>query len=290
MLSWRSPIPCAVAVAAIAASGCAGSAASRPHGSILAPSSSATVDSTRWPTRPSNERPIAALTPPPAGTEAPLEPSAPAGPMVVQEPYLGRELDLLAPLVPDLLSTPSPSRGLATARHLVANLARQVRSGRWSVAIRTGCPVEYDGDVFVEGRAIVLDAAGSIRGYAESPGTGDSAGIWKLYYDQAAHLRLAVFGWHSVAGQSVEGVMLFDASGRLESCVTQPDDASSTYCDTKGTALDDAIDPAVADAVRPDVVSRPQHATTIETPVAWVASRDPVREFQKCETPYAPSR
>jgi hypothetical protein len=283
MSSWRSSITCAVALAVV--DGCAGRAASGSDAHFLAPTSSATAAPP-----PPQQTPLATCPPPPSRGEPPPDPPAPLRPTIVQEPYLGRELNLSEPLAPDLASTPSLLRGLAPAQELVANLERQVRSGRWSMAVRTGCPLEYNGDVIVEGRAVVRDGAGNVRGYAESPGTGDFAGVWKLYYDRALHLRVAAFSWHSVAGQAVDGVMLFDANGRLERCATQPADASATYCEARGTPVDDEMDPAVADAVRPEVASRARRGVSTQTPATWLAKLDPTWEFQKCDTPYTPSR
>lgn len=136
----------------------------------------------------------------------------------MQNSYLGRELALSDPLAPGLVSMLSHVRYLAFVQRIVVNFRQQLRSGRWKLAVRTGCRVEDGGNVVVEGRGIVLDAAGNVRGYAEASGTEDSAGVWKLYYDGSLHLRVAVFSRHSIGGQSAEGVMIFDASGRLERC------------------------------------------------------------------------
>jgi len=227
------------------------------------------------------------------------EPEAVAEPSVVppipsettvQAKYLGKELDLSSPLAPYFSSTAALRHQHALAFELVRSLGQGVRLGRWHLDVRTGCPVEAHGDVFVEGRALVRDGSGKVRAYAESVGTGDSAGVWKLYYDDASRLRVAAFGWANVMGQEAEGVVLFDASGAFEHCSSPPGAEPPWPCGpVSGDAPQSDLDPAVAAAVRPEMRAKRSERAGDDGPVEWIRSLDSVAEWSKCSTPYRAS-
>jgi hypothetical protein len=164
-----------------------------------------------------------------------------------------------------------------------------LRSQRWRLEIRTGCPVEYDGNVTVEGRALVRDRSGKVYAYSETSGTGDSAAIWKFYYDAAARLRVAVFRWANYMGQSAEGIITFDEAGRLERCSSPPQAAPPWPCEVEGT-IDHGVDPAVAGALRPEIRSTESERRRGMGPVEWAMALDPAAAWSRCETSYRPQR
>ena len=112
----------------------------------------------------------------------------------VQEPYLGRNLDLATSLPPYFSSTPTLRREHDSSLRLVRAVADALRSQRWRLEIRTGCPSEYNGNVFVEGRAVVRDSSGrSVRTRRpRGPGTPPECGSSTMTMRHALVLRCSV--------------------------------------------------------------------------------------------------
>jgi hypothetical protein len=154
----------------------------------------------------------------------------------------------------------------------------QLAANRWNLETRTGCEVEAGGDVFVEGRTLVRDSHNHVRAFSEAIGTGDSAAIWKYYYDDRSVLRAAVFSWRNYMGQKADGVMVFGPSRQLVRCSSLPGDAGAIFCGPENEG-DEPSDPDFTAAI-----SAP--APKVSESVAWVMTRDPITEFQKCQTPY----
>ncbi|MGC4070223.1 MAG: hypothetical protein QM784_37295 [Polyangiaceae bacterium] len=214
---------------------------------------------------------------------APQEPTT----AIVHDPYLGREIDLSTPLPPHFASTSKSRSEHALSRKLVQTVANGLRHAHFTQEIRTECPVEQEGDVIIEGRAIVRDANGRVRAYAESAGTGDSAGTWKLYYDDASRLRVAVFRWASHAGNASLALLEFAGEGNLIRCSTTPDAEPPWPC----THTDDAtgnLDSAVAAAVSPPPRVVPEGTVPISAPIRWAMTLDPIAKFTACKTVYTP--
>jgi len=207
----------------------------------------------------------------------------------VQEPYLGRELDLSSPFDPFFSSTPELRHEHRHAHRRVQSVAVELRARRWRLEVRTGCPFEHDGDLGVEGRAIVRDGTGKIRAFAEQSGTGDSAAVWKLYYDGASQLRVAVFRWANYMGHSAAGIMRFDSGGQFEACTSVSDRSPPWPCDHEDS-VETEVDSDVAAALRPEVHTQPPDSASAKWPIAWATALDPMKEFSKCETPYRPRR
>jgi hypothetical protein len=128
---------------------------------------------------------------------------------------------------------------------------------------------------------LVRDEANRVRAFSETIGTGDSAGFWKLYYDDRSVLRTAIFSWRSYMGEKADGVMTFNDSGQLIRCSSLPGDAGIIFC---GPPHDGAetLAPEVAAATQPSAPELPES-------VRWVMTRNPVAEIAKCETPYHPT-
>jgi hypothetical protein len=254
----------------------------RPPGTWIAPTRTASsAGMAPAPTAPSEREPDQVVTDAPA---KPLQvrPEFPTH-TTVQEPYLGKQLDLTAPLSPYFTSTPGLRREHGLARQLVQGVGQALRSRRWHLEIRTGCPVEYGGNVIVEGRALVRDHTGKVFAYSEQTGTGDSAGIWKLYYDGAARLRIAVFAWSNYMGQSAEGIIAFDEAGRLERCSSPPQAEPPWACETE-----QGLDPAVTAALQPKIRPPASERKRGTGPIDWAVSLDPVAAWSTCGTLYRP--
>jgi hypothetical protein len=286
-----------------AAVGLAACQASSPGRHVAGPDGTWTVPTgTASSIRLADRTPPTALTASPVTEHAParseqLNPDAPAVPLqtppefptrtTVQEPYLAKQLDLTVPLSPYFTSTPVLRSESELARRLVQGVGQALRSRRWNLEIRTGCPVEYDGNVFVEGRALVRDRSGKVYAYSETSGTDDSAGIWKLYYDGTTRLRVAVFAWANYMGQSAEGIVTFDEAGRLERCSSPPHAKPPWPCEVQGTTHH-GVDPAVAEALRSDIQTTESETRRGRGPIDWAMSLDPTTEWSKCETIYRP--
>jgi hypothetical protein len=295
-----SGIPTMLTSAAIGLAACR---ASSPAPHAARPAATWTM-----PTRTASSTSSAGQTPPPAPTATPESETGPvvarsdqARPDVrsaqvppefpthttVQEPYLGKQLDLTVPLSPYFTSTPGLRREHEFARQLVQGVAQGLRSRHFRLEIRTGCPVENGGNVIVEGRALVRDRSGKVLAYSEQTGTGDSAGIWKLYYDGAARLRIAVFAWSNYMGQSAEGIITFEEAGRLARCSSPPKAEPPWQCELEGTT-EDGVDPAVAGALRPEARPTASQRKRGLGPVDWAMSLVPTAAWSKCETIYRP--
>jgi hypothetical protein len=222
---------------------------------------------------------------PPAGSETP--PEIPTE-ITVTEPYLGRILELSAPLPPYFVSTPKLRREHATSLQLVQAVRNALQQKRWSTEIRTGCPVEFDGRAFVEGRAVVRDATGKVRAYSESVGGDDSAGVWKLYYDEASHLRTIVFQWASYTGRTAATVIDFDRVGNLVRCSSPPEEEPPWPCAPEKASAG-RIDPSVDSVLQPEIRERAQARENTASPIHWALSLNPTTEHSKCKTPYTPN-
>jgi hypothetical protein len=133
-----------------------------------------------------------------------------------------------------------------------------LKSKAWSLEIRTGCLHESDGNVIFEGRALVRDHAGRIRALVEDPGTGDSAGVSAMYYDEKGQLRALVASWNNYMGASSGAVVTISADGHSEGCSSTPDAYDSRFCGD-------------------DYIKESQQ-------------RDPFTEFSKCNVPYNPTK
>jgi hypothetical protein len=164
---------------------------------------------------------------------------------------------------------------------MIDTVRMQLRAHRWNLETRTGCEVEADGNLFVEGRTLVRDGHDRVRAFSEAMGTGDSASIWKYYYDDRSVLRAAVFSWNNYVGQKADGVMVFGESGQFVGCSSLPGDSGLLFCGPENEA--EPLDPDVA-----AVTSAP--APKLAQSVAWVMARDPIAEIEKCETLYRPAR
>jgi hypothetical protein len=265
-------LPCAVAALSLALAGCAAGAAVKAAGSR--------------PRSPSLLRPSAAPPSVPQPVDASPSPvdAPPALPTrtVTREPWLASALDLESPLLPYFTSTAALRREHLAAQRRVDAVRAKLRANEWSVEVRTGCLVEHDGYVVVEGRAAVLDREKRVRAFSETSGTEHSAATWKLYYDESSRPRVVTFTWRSVAGQEADGVMLFDEAGHLKSCNSLPNDAGVIFCgEPKASTLDSEVEIATRDqraAVRsPDALREAS---------AWVNALDPLSELSECETPY----
>lgn len=209
----------------------------------------------------------------------------PGGAVVVQDEYLGHELELFAVPRDAVLNQPA----LSQARRIVRQLAREAIAKRWSTTVMTGCPADGDSRVIVEGRAVVRDVRGNVRAYAESPGIDDSAGVWKLYYDEKLHLRVATFEWRSVAGHTADGVMLFEISGRLVRCTVVPQDAAPFYCGAESRS-DFTLDPAVTDVTQAGALEKTTNDGSAQSPAAWVIAINPAKQFAECTSAYVRRR
>jgi hypothetical protein len=240
-----------------------------------APSSSAAAPATpQPPALATGDAPPAAALP---NGRAPVFPTR----ITTQEPRLGRDLNPAKPLLPQFTATPPQHQAHAVAVRMIDTVRLQIRAHRWTLETRTGCEVEADGDGFVEGRTLVRDGYNKVRAFSEAIGTGDSAAIWKYYYDDRSVLRAAVFSWRNYMGQKADGVMVFGESGQFVRCSSLPGDAGAIFCESKNEATE-PLDPDVA-----AVTTAP--APKISESVAWVMTRDPIAQFQKCETPYRPA-
>jgi hypothetical protein len=222
-----------------------------------------------------------------AGALPPVAPPEFPTHTTAQEPYLGRQLDLASSVPSYFSSTPALRREHELPLRVVQAVTHALRSGRWRIEIRTGCPVEHNGNVFVEGRAVVRDSSGKIRAYAQDSGTGDSASVWKLYYDSALRLRVAVFSWANYMGQSSDGIVQFDENGHVQSCTSHPGAEPPWPCGHQELP-ELAVDADVAAALSPDVRARRSDDGRSLGPVAWVLSVDALAEFSKCRVPYQP--
>jgi hypothetical protein len=202
----------------------------------------------------------------------------------VQDAYLGRELNPSSPLPPYFSSTTVLRRQHDGARQKAATVHRELRAGRWRLEVRTGCPVEYGGSVVVEGRALLRDQDGRVRAYAEASGTGDSAGVWKLYYDEVSRLRVVTFTWRNYMGQTADVVAQLDEVGRLETC-SAPAGGGDWVCGMEEDRVT-GLDRDVIEAVRP----RQRKPAADQGPISWALDFDPVTLFADCQTPYHPQR
>lgn len=172
--------------------------------------------------------------------------------------WVAQTLDPTKPLAPYFRSTAELRRTTERAHAMISAVSTNLKSKAWSLEIRTGCLYESDGSVILEGRALVRDQAGRIRALVEDPGTGDSASVNAMYYDEKGLLRAFVASWNNVMGASSGAVVTISADGHSEGCSVTPDTYDSRYCGD-------------------DYVEESRH-------------RDPLTEFSKCNVPYNPTK
>lgn len=204
----------------------------------------------------------------------------------VQDPELGQRLDPATPLDPYFVSTPDLRRRVVLARRMVSEVANNLRSGTWTVELRTGCPHEDDGRVVVVGRALVRDTSHRVRTLSEHSGSDDSAGDWKLYYDEAGRLRVVRSRWANYMGWKADVVAIIDEAGVVESCSSKQGDSAGWFCPVEEPS-EPPLDPDVAEAVGDGKRSRERREASF---LGYLQTLDPLVEFSKCTVAYEPAK
>jgi hypothetical protein len=108
-----------------------------------------------------------------------------------------------------------------------------------------------------EGRAVVRDSKGNVRVLVEDGGTGDSAGVYRYFFDSTGKPQVATFSWNNVTGSSTEGIAILDSSGDLLHCEAVPGGYGNFLCEN------------------PDFLDQ-------------FRAKDPIVAMDKCDTPYSP--
>lgn len=202
------------------------------------------------------------------------------------DPKLARDLDPSRRLLPYLTSSASLRRDFTSIQDSIDAVRRGFASKTWKLQIRTTCPVEAGGDVFVEGRAVVHDSDNHLRVFSERSGTGDSAGTWRYYYGDSQRLRAVIFTWRSYNGSKADGVAVFDVDGRRQRCRSLPGDEGALFCPEN--MREEQVDSAVQGVMRPELLAERLNELRAQGPLGSAASIDPMAEFSKCEQPYVP--
>jgi hypothetical protein len=131
------------------------------------------------------------------------------------ERALRKRLSATAKL-PVRFQRPSSPPALAYGRGLYRETVAKLASGTWKEKQRLNCRAS---DGFQsEGRALVTDERGRPRALTDAGGTEHSYGVFRYFFDEAAHVRLVFAILANEGGMHAEYLIALGTNGSVTSC------------------------------------------------------------------------